>query len=130
MMESMIQVATLAIVAVIATTVMRRGAPELTIPLIMGAGALVMMMVAEDLGNVMETMNQLTTLSGLDNGLVIPVAKTVVLSILTKVTGELCRSAGESAMASFVEIAGTMLALAVAIPLIEGVIVMLVDTIP
>ena len=124
------RVATLAIVTVIAATVIRRGAFELTIPLIMGAGALILLLVAEDLSHVVTTMSGLVDLAGLDRGLVAPIAKTVALSLLTKVTGELCRCSGEGAMASFVEIAGTMLALAVAVPLVEGVIVMLVETVP
>ena len=51
-----------------------------------------------------------------------PVVKTVALSLMTKITGELCRSAGESGIAAFVETVGTILALGVALPLAEGVL--------
>ena len=50
-----------------------------------------------------------------------PVFKTVVLSILTKLTSEVCRSAGEGGLAAGVETAGTVLALAAALPLVGGV---------
>ena len=50
-----------------------------------------------------------------------PVVKTVALSILTKLTVEICRSAGEGGVAAFVETAGTALALLAALPLVRAV---------
>ena len=48
-------------------------------------------------------------------------------AILAKVTGEVCRAAGEGGAAAFVEVAGTILALAVALPLAEGVLTMMAE---
>ena len=56
-----------------------------------------------------------------------PVVKTVAVSILTRVTAEVCRSAGESGTAAFVETAGTLLALLVALPLIRAVTVLMAE---
>ena len=49
----------------------------------------------------------------------------MVLSILTRLTAEVCKSAGESGVAAFVETAGTILALAVSLPLVGGVLKMM-----
>ena len=46
----------------------------------------------------------------------------VGISLVTKITGELCRGAGESGAAAFLETAGTVFALAAALPLAEGVL--------
>ena len=43
------------------------------------------------------------------------------LWMLTKLTVEICRSAGESGVAAFVETAGAVLALLVALPLVRAV---------
>ena len=40
---------------------------------------------------------------------------------------EVCRAAGEGGAAAFVEVAGTILALAVALPLAEGVLTMMAE---
>jgi stage III sporulation protein AD len=53
------------------------------------------------------------------------VVKTVALSILTRLTAEVCRSSGERGVAAFVETAGTALALAVALPLVRAVAVLM-----
>ena len=39
-------------------------------------------------------MEELALLAGLDRGVVEPVLKTVVLSVVTRLTSEVCRSAG------------------------------------
>ena len=53
--------------------------------------------------------------------------KTVALSILTRLTAEVCRSSGEGGLAAFVETAGTILALGAALPLARAVTVLLAE---
>ncbi len=129
-MTGMVQVAVVAVVAALCATVLRRGATELVIPLVLGTGIMIVLMVSSQLGEVLSTMSRLAELAQLDNTLVTPIAKTVALSILTHLTGELCRASGEGGLAAFVEVAGTVLALTVALPLVEGVILLLVEIMP
>ena len=95
--ELMGKAAAVAVTAALCGAVLRRGAPELAL------------------------------LAGLDRGVVEPVLKTVVLSVVTRLTSEACRSAGEGGIASFVETAGTVLALAAALPLVRGVVEMMAE---
>ena len=81
--------------------------------------------VADSLKLVTDWMKWLCELAGLEDWLIEPVFKTVVLSILTRLTAEVCKSAGESGVAAFVETAGTILALAVSLPLVGGVLKMM-----
>lgn len=112
------QIAALSVTAVLCAAVIRRGAPEAALVLVLAAGAL---------GSVVEAIGRLAGRAGLDSTLVEPVLKTAAISILTKVTGEVCRAAGEGGAAAFVEVAGTILALAVALPLAEGVLTMMAE---
>lgn len=66
-------------------------------------------------------MGDLIRQAGISEVLLEPVVKTVALSILTKVTGEICRSAGEGGLAAFIETAGTVIALVAALPLVGAV---------
>ena len=47
------------------------------------------------------------------------------VSLLTRITAEVCRSAGERGIAAFVETGGTVLALGVSLPLVRAVIVLM-----
>lgn len=125
MMEVMIKVAAGAVTAALCATVVRRGAPELGFLLALAAGAWVLWTVADSLALVTQWMKGLCELAGLEDWLVEPMFKTVILSILTRLTAEVCKSAGESSVAAFVETAGTILALAVSLPLVGGVLKMM-----
>ena len=72
-------------------------------------------------GAVVALMEELADQAGLSETLLEPVVKTVALSILTRLTAEICRSAGEGGVAAFVETAGTVLALLAALPLVRAV---------
>ena len=121
MTELMMQGAAVAVTAALCAAVVRRGAPEIALVLVLAAGVWVLLSVAESLSAVTALMEELSQLAGLDRSVVEPVFKTVMLSILTKLTAEVCRSAGEGGLAAAVETAGTVLALAVALPLVQGV---------
>lgn len=127
MTELMIQAAAAAVTAALCAAVVRRGAPEIALVLVLAAGGWVLLRAAESLASVAALMEELARLAGLDRTVVEPVFKTVVLSILAKLTGEVCRSAGEGGLASAVEITGTVLALAAALPLVRGVMELMAE---
>ena len=121
------KVAALGVTAAVLGAVLRKSAPELGLLLTLAAGVWMLGTAAVGLGSAAELMKELTGLSGLSEELVEPVVKTVAISILTRVTAEVCRSAGESGTAAFVETAGTLLALLVALPLIRAVTVLMAE---
>ncbi len=121
-MEVMFKVSVLGITAVLCSTVVRRGAPEFSLLTALGAGVCIVLLGMDALDSVLGTIHRMAAMAQLEDEVLRPVVKTVALSLLTKITGELCRSAGESGIAAFVETVGTILALAVALPLAEGVL--------
>ena len=62
--------------------------------------------------------------AGLSPAVLAPVVKTSGIAILTRLAAELCRDAGESGIAAFVETAGAACALCAAVPLLETVLTM------
>lgn len=126
-MEWMVKVAAVAIAAAVLGTVLRKSTPELALLLALCAGLWITGVAAGGLGAVVALMEELAGLSGLSEELLEPVVKTVALSILTRLTAEICRSAGEQGIAAFVETAGTVLALAVALPLVRAVTVLMAE---
>ena len=126
-MDLMVKVAAGAITAAVLGVVLRKNTPELALLLALAAGLWLVALVADGLGAVVVLMEELTSLAGLSEELLEPVVKTVALSILTRLTAEVCKSAGEGGVAAFVETAGTVLALVVALPLIRAVVLMMTE---
>ena len=115
------RVAAVAVAAVVLGAVLRRETPELALLLALAAGLWILVAVADGLGAVLALMRQLAGQAGLSEALLEPVVKTVALSILTRVTAEICRAAGEGGAAAFVETAGAVLALVAVLPLVRAV---------
>ncbi|MCI8677553.1 MAG: stage III sporulation protein AD [Lawsonibacter sp.] len=120
-MEAMAKLAAVGVTAVVLSAVLRKNTPELALLLALAAGLWMLALTASGLGAVVELMNELAEQAGLSEVLLEPVVKTVALSILTRLTVEICRSAGEGGVAAFVETAGAVLALLAALPLIRAV---------
>ena len=120
-MEAMAKLAAVGVTAVVLSAVLRKNTPELALLLALAAGLWMLALVADGLGAMVELMEELAGQAGLSEVLLEPVVKTVALSILTKLTVEVCRSAGEGGVAAFVETAGAVLALLAALPLVRAV---------
>lgn len=120
-MEVMVKLAAVGVTAVVLGAVLKKNTPELALLLTLAAGLWMMAAAAEGLGAVVALMEELAQQAGMSEVLLEPVLKTVMLSILTKLTAEVCRSSGEGGVAAFVETAGAALALLAAIPLVRAV---------
>ena len=120
-MEAVAKLAAVGVTAVVLSAVLRKNTPELALLLVLAAGLWMLALAAQGLGAAVALMEELAQLAGLSEALLEPVFKTVALSILTRLTVEICRSAGEGGAAAFVETAGTVLALLAALPLVRAV---------
>lgn len=103
------------------SAVLKKNTPELALLLALAAGLWMLTQAAAGLGAAVAMMRELAGQAGLSEVLLEPVVKAVALSILTKLTAEICKSAGEGGVAAFVETAGAALALLAALPLVRAV---------
>ena len=120
-MEAMARLAAVGVTAVALSAVLKKNAPEFSLLLALAAGLWMLALAADGLGAAVALMKELADQAGLSEVLLEPVVKTVALSILTKLTSEICKSAGEGGVAAFVETAGAVLALLAALPLVRAV---------
>lgn len=100
----------------------RRGAPELALLLSLAAGVWILLAAWDGLRETARLMEELALLAGLDRGVVEPVLKTVVLSVVTRLTSEVCRSAGEAGSPPLWRRRGQCWRWAAALPLVRGVV--------
>ena len=87
----------------------------------------VLLFLAGALGELLDFLREIGAASGLSDDLFIPLYKTAGIALVVKVGGSLCRDAGESALASAVETAGTVCALLVSLPLLRAVLALLLE---
>jgi stage III sporulation protein AD len=79
----------------------------------------------ELLGELAEILDTVQSQTGLSAGVVAPVMKCVGVGIVTRLSADMCRDGGQSAIASGVELCGTACAMVVALPLIQSLLEMI-----
>ena len=120
-MELVTQTAGICVIAALLGLVLRRGSPEVTLLLALAA-AVVLLALGQPLGELLAFLDSLTAQAGVSPALFQPLYKIVGIALVVKVGGGLCRDAGESALASVLELAGTVCALLAALPLLRAVL--------
>lgn len=126
-MDIMIKVVAIAIISMVFSIVLKKVLPEFSFLLTITVGLCIFFLLQYSIETILHTMLYLAEISQIDQNLLTPIFKTVAISIITKITGEICRSAGEQGIATSIDIAGTIVSLVIALPLIEGVINMMTD---
>ena len=126
-MELVTQAAGICVIAALLGLVLRQGSPEITLLLALAAAAAVLLALGKPLGELLAFLNRLAEQTSVPSALFLPLYKTVGIAtvgiaMVVKVGGGLCRDAGESALASVLELAGTVCALLAALPLLRAVL--------
>ena len=87
----------------------------------LAACVIVLAVVIKGLEDIFAFLDEIVTWGGLSTDIFSPLWKTVGIALITRVGTELCKDAGENAMASLVEMTGAFGAILVAIPLFQAV---------
>ena len=124
-MSDLIKVAATGMIAAVCAMAVRKYVPEVAILLSISAGVLILLYCSGALSSVKTFMDQLVETGGLTPGIIEPVVKVTGVSIVTRLTADFCKDAKENAVASAVEMAGSILALYMTIPLLTAVLELL-----
>jgi len=126
-MEQVVRIAALCVVGALLALIIKRGTPELALLLAVGCTVAVLLSLEEPVRTILLFLEELGEQSGISQQLFEPLYKTVGIAFVVKLGGELCRDAGEAAMAAVVESAGAVCALLVALPLLRTVLSLILE---
>ena len=120
-MSDALKVAAAGIIAAVCALTVRKQVPELALLLSLCTGVLILLYCSGALAAVTDFMDELTEAGGLSPEIIAPVVKATGIAIVTRLGADVCRDAGEGAVAASVEAAGAVLALLVVLPLMSGI---------
>ena len=99
---------------------LKRTNPDMALLLALAVCGAVLFLLAEPLGEIRDFFMQLSDWGGLPTELFAPLVKTVGIALVSRTGSDLCKDAGEGAMASLVETAGAVTAILVSLPLFQA----------
>ena len=111
----------LGIVGAVMCLVIKKGSPEISLVLAIAVSFLVLAFAIEIITAILEFMEVIRDAAELSPVVMGPVVRTVGISILTRLAADTCKDAGQAGIASAVELAGTVAAIYVALPLMRTV---------
>ncbi len=105
--------------------VLKKNAPELGLALSIAISLLAASLAAQVLEGLGEVLRLAREQTGLSPSVVEPVFKCVGIGVVTRLSADMCKDAGQSAVASAVELCGTACAMTVALPLVQTLLQMI-----
>lgn len=112
--------AAVCLIAAILSALLRKNGSELAILLSLAAVLSVSILLSDAAGRIIAFIRQMIQLGGLESELFTPLLKTVAIALVSRISSEICRDAGEGALGTMVEIAGSFGAILVSMPLFEA----------
>ena len=121
-MPSIVPIVGFALVATIVLALLRPLRPELAVLLGLVAGALILLAVIPRIAQIVGLLESMAQKGGVSADYLAALLKIVGIAYLTEFGAQAARDAGEGALGSKVELAGKILILVIAIPLVVAVL--------
>lgn len=127
---AMLQVLAFAVVAVALLAVLRRERPEVAVVLGVAAGTVLLVFVLRQVTAVVDAVADLGRRAGIQEGYMASLLKVIGVAYLAEFGAQICRDAGEGALAAKVELAGKVFILLLAVPVLMAVVDTLIRLLP
>lgn len=126
----MVQIAGLGFVVTLLILIIKRQKPELAVQLSITLAVIVFLMVLDKLAVVLALFRDLADKAQISQMYLNTILKIIGIAYITEFSSQVCRDAGESAVAGKVEFAGKVMVMIMAIPIIALVLDTIVKLIP
>ena len=125
MMELIFRLCALAVLAALLALLLKGKQGELGILVALAGLVTLFLALAEPFVDLLAFLRTLSEGTGLDSAVFTPLYKILGIALVVHLGGQLCRDAGESALAAGLETAGSVCAMLAALPLLERVLCLL-----
>jgi len=117
-MDMIFRLSALALLAAFASVFITPAKTAVTVCIGVAASVVIAVFAFEQLSPIFDFIRELQGLSGVADKTVLPLFKVVGISLVSKITSDICADAGEKGLASKMDIAGSVLAVAAVLPLL------------
>jgi stage III sporulation protein AD len=124
-MAILIKIAAVAVAGTVLGLVIKKNSPEMALMLTVSLALVALYLAFDTIKNVTDFVTSLADAAQISPVVLAIVFKAVGISIVTKLSSDVCRDAGQSSVASGIELAGAFAALYIALPLFKTVMDMI-----
>lgn len=114
----------LGLVGTVFAVLLKKENPQIAMLVAAATGILIFLLLCAPLGNLVSLLKETAEKAGVGEGYFGIVLKVIGIAYLTQFGAQLCADAGESAIASKIELAGKVLMMTAAAPVLTGLLEM------
>lgn len=116
-----VQIVSIGLVAAILAITLRQQRPEMALMVSIAAGLVIFFMIAGKLSVAIQALNEIMRKAQLNNIYFTTVLKIIGIAYITEFGSQICKDAGEGSIASKIELAGKVLIMILALPIVLAV---------
>ena len=125
-----VKIVGIGLISLIVIVVIKQYRPEFTIYVSIISGLLIMSFVISKLSGVVQILKSLANKASLNSGFLGILIKITGIAILSEFTTSICKDAGESAIASKIDLGGKILIISMSIPIISSLLETILKILP
>ena len=124
------QIIGLGMVATVIIIILKGQKPEMAVQVSIVTGIVVFMLIVGKLSAVIALLDGFMSKVRIDNGYLITLLKVIGIAYIAEFGAEVCRDAGESAIASKIELTGKVVIVVLAVPIVTSLLDVITGIMP
>jgi len=124
------KIAAVGIIATIFSVMLKNQKPEFSLQISIITGLIIFLFVLSKLASVLEVFNTLVQKTNIDTVYITTILKIIGIAYIAEFGAQVCRDAGENAIASKIELGGKVLIMVLGIPILIALLDLIIKLIP
>jgi len=120
----------IALITCLATLIVKQVKPDFASLVTLAGGILILLMLIDYINQVFQVLNYIVEKTNLSPGLFGIVLKIIGIGYLTEFTANICSDSGSTSLANKVLLAGKIIILVMALPILTNIIDIIIDILP
>lgn len=125
-----IQIGAIGIIAVILIVAIKKEAPQISLIISIVTGAIIFIIIVPKLSAVLDMITKLTENINIDLKYISVIIKIIGVAYISQFCSQICIDAGESSIASKIELAGKVLIMVISMPVLLGLVDLIMTMMP
>lgn len=118
------------LISLIIIIILKQYKPDFAIYISLLAGAIILLLVMDKLSNVVSLLSSIQNKANMNNQFLVILLKITGIAFLTEYASSICKDAGESAIATKIDLGGKVLIIAISIPIIQALLELIIKIMP
>lgn len=125
-----IKIIGIGLISLIIIIILKQYRPDFAIYISILAGAIILLLVMDKLSSIVSLLSSIQNKANMNNQFLVILLKITGIAFLTEYASSICKDAGESAIATKIDLGGKVLIIAISIPIIQALLELIIKIMP